>query len=73
MTYDVHFIAASSGQPPLMNVRDDRGIPVTELELPPSMSGPQEVDDELRKAGWLRTADWTTSDDGWIAQVEPGD
>lgn len=67
---NAHLVIASGGNPVVV-IRDDRGAPVTELELPSEVSEPTEADDQLRAAGWSRSADWTTADDGWIAPVVP--
>jgi hypothetical protein len=70
MANNAHFINASQGSPTIV-VRDDRGASVVELELPATMRDTAPVDDELRAAGWTRTAEWSTADDGWIAPVVP--
>jgi hypothetical protein len=69
MANNAHFINAP--QEPTIVIRDDRGASVVELELPVNVREPASVDDELRAAGWTRTAEWTTTDDGWIAPVVP--
>jgi hypothetical protein len=71
MANSAHFISAGTGRPPVITVRDDRGAPITELELPDTVFEPGQADDELRAAGWSRSADWATADDGWIAPVVP--
>lgn len=73
MAKDAHFVSASEGTSGRLTVRDDRGIPITELELPPSVTDPAGADEELRKAGWVRGADWAVVDDGWIAPVRNED
>ncbi|MGJ7908661.1 hypothetical protein ACOQFL_19515 [Actinopolyspora sp. H202] len=71
MANTAHFITATEDDNPVLTVRDDRGAEVTELELPPTVSEPTEADDELLAAGWSRSADWTTADDGYVAPVVP--
>lgn len=71
MVNSAHFISAGTGRGPVITVRDDRGAPITELELPASVSEPGQADTELRAAGWSRSADWAAADDGWIAPVVP--
>jgi hypothetical protein len=71
MANTAHFISAKSGQTPIITVRDDRGSPITEIELPNSISNPGESEETLRNAGWTRSADWTAADDGWVAPVVP--
>ncbi|SDO95388.1 hypothetical protein SAMN04487905_101232 [Actinopolyspora xinjiangensis] len=71
MANTAHFITTGDNGNPMVTVRDDRGAEVTELELPPTASEPQRVDDELLAAGWSRSADWTTASDGWVAPVVP--
>ena len=71
MANTAHFISAKSGQAPVITVRDDRGSPITEIELPESTSSPGETDETLRNAGWTRSADWSTADDGWVVPVVP--
>lgn len=69
---NAHFMTARSGGTPSLTVRDDRGTPMTELELPRSITDPAQAEDELRAAGWARSADWTEADDGWVAPVVSG-
>ncbi len=71
MANNAHFITAGTRRAPMITVRDDRGAPITELELPAAISEPGEADSELRAAGWSRSADWTTANDGWVAPVVP--
>ncbi|GAA2350282.1 hypothetical protein GCM10009854_30090 [Saccharopolyspora halophila] len=71
MTNTAHFISAKSGRTPVVTVRDDRGSPITEIELPESISSPGEAENTLRDAGWTRSADWSAADDGWVAPVVP--
>lgn len=69
MANNAHFIRSRTRGGPTIIVRDDRGSPITELELPASMSEPAQADDELLAAGWSRSADWSATDDGWFAPV----
>lgn len=69
MANNAHLINTSPGNPTI-EVRDDRGAPVVELELP-EQNSPEEIDEELRAAGWSRSAGWTTASDGWVAPVVP--
>ncbi|MFR9731771.1 hypothetical protein ACL03H_21285 [Saccharopolyspora sp. MS10] len=70
MAHNAHFIA-NTGSEPVIIVRDDRGTPVTKLELPVGETRPEQADAELGAAGWNREADWSTADDGWVAPVVP--
>lgn len=69
MANNAHFITANAGGGPVIIVRDDRGTPVTKLELPAEFSKPEQADDELSAAGWTRKADWSAADDGWVVPV----
>lgn len=71
MANTAHYISASATKAPVITVRDDRGAEIVELELPSSISDPGEAEGELREAGWTRSAEWTTTDDGWVAPVVP--
>lgn len=73
MANNAHFITAKGDAKPRVVVRDDRGAAITELELPESVTKPDEVDEELRAAGWSRSSSvqWTEADDGWVAPVVP--
>lgn len=73
MANNAHFITASGRANPRLVVRDDRGAAVTELELPQSITVPEQAEDELRAAGWTRSDSvaWTEADDGWVAPVMP--
>ncbi|CAM02556.1 hypothetical protein SACE_3281 [Saccharopolyspora erythraea NRRL 2338] len=53
----------------MVSVRDDRGAEVTELALPETVTTPDQAEEELRAAGWARSAQWSTTDDGWTAPV----
>ncbi len=68
MASNAHFINSAIGQPTLV-VRDDRGAPIVELELQNTVAETGQADEELRTAGWVRSAEWTTADDGWVAPV----
>lgn len=70
MANNAHFINTTPGTPTIV-VRDDRGASIVELELQNSVAESGQADDELRAAGWTRSADWTTADDGWVAPVVP--
>lgn len=73
MANNAHFITARGGKAPMLTVRDDRGSPIKELELPESITKPEEADEELRAAGWTRSGsvEWTEASDGWVAPVVP--
>ncbi len=68
MTNTAHMQNASAGAQPVIVVRDDRGATITELILPAGADATA-ADDELRAAGWARSAEWSTADDGWLAPV----
>lgn len=68
MTNTAHIQNASPGAQQVIIVRDDRGATITELILPTDADS-SAADDELRAAGWARSADWSTADDGWLAPV----
>ena len=68
MANNAHFINATNGHPTIV-VRDDRGASITELELQNAVAAEGQADDELQIAGWVRSADWTEADDGWVAPV----
>ncbi|QGK69590.1 hypothetical protein GIY23_08730 [Allosaccharopolyspora coralli] len=68
MTNTAHIQNASAGAQPVIVVRDDRGATITELVLPAGADS-SSADDELRAAGWSRSAAWSTADDGWLAPV----
>ena len=72
MANNAHFVTVSAGSPWLV-IRNDRGAPVTELELPTSVTEPAQADEHLRAAGWTRSAsaEWTKADDGWVVPVVP--
>lgn len=69
MANNAHF--KTSGTTPVVIVRDDRGSPITNLELPAGQHNPEHADEQLRAAGWTRSAAWTTADDGYLAPVVP--
>ena len=69
MANNAHF--KTSGTTPFVIVRDDRGSPITNRELPAGQHRPEHADEQLRAAGWTRSADWTTADDGYLAPVVP--
>lgn len=73
MANNAHFIVARQGGAPHLIVRDDRGTPVTVLELPDETTEPAQAEQHLRDAGWDRSsdADWAESDDGWVVPVLP--
>ncbi|MBB3663202.1 MULTISPECIES: hypothetical protein [Prauserella salsuginis group] len=73
MARTAHYRAADTDSAPAITVRDDRGIPVTELELQHDVDGPNDIDGELLAAGFNRSADWSKVDDGWVAPVVPAD
>lgn len=73
MARTAHYRAAGTDSAPMITVRDDRGIPDRELELPPAIENPNDADGELRAAGFSRSADWTQVDDGWVAPVVPAE
>lgn len=68
MAHNAHFFVTDAPTPTL-EVRDDRGAALTELELSPNTV--TDPDTELRAVGWSRSADWTTTSDGWTAPVVP--
>lgn len=68
MVHNAHFSVEGS-RIPTIKVRDDRGAAITELELPSNTI--TDPDAELRDAGWSRSADWSTTSDGWVAPVAP--
>lgn len=65
MVYQAHV----HREPARLLVLDDRGTPTTRLDLPGSPTGPDEADEPLSAAGWTRTAEWSTTQDGWQAPV----
>ena len=68
VNHNAHFAVA--GVPtPTLEVRDARGAAITELEI--AVNTVTDPDTELRAAGWSRSADWSTTRDGWIAPVVP--
>lgn len=69
MANTAHFRLGDEVAAPSVIVRDDRGAEIIELALPKTASEPLHADDELLAAGWNRSADWTTTDDGWVAPV----
>lgn len=69
MANNAHLINTTRGNPTI-EVRDDRGAPIIEVELP-EQNSPEQIDEELRAAGWSRSADWATASDGWVAPVVP--
>lgn len=69
MVNTAHFITAQAT--PSVIIRDDRGTPVTQLDLQESVARPEQAEPAMRDAGWARSADWTESDDGWVAPVVP--
>lgn len=69
MADTAHFRASRSGSGPAITVQDDRGHPIRVLDLPDSMTETSQADDELRAAGYTRSADWTETADGWTAPV----
>ncbi|GAA0514475.1 hypothetical protein A8924_3674 [Saccharopolyspora erythraea NRRL 2338] len=69
MVHNAHFMPARRGTEPMVSVRDDRGAEVTELALPETVTTPDQAEEELRAAGWARSAQWSTTDDGWTAPV----
>ncbi|MHA6800513.1 hypothetical protein [Bounagaea algeriensis] len=73
MANNAHFVTSQAGAHARVTVRDDRGAPVTELDLPAGVNEPTQADAELRAAGWTRRpdAEWTQADDGWVAPVVP--
>ncbi|MBA8825919.1 hypothetical protein FHX42_003285 [Saccharopolyspora lacisalsi] len=71
MANTAHYIAASAEHAPVITVRDDRGAEIVELQLPHSTTEPGQAEEELRAAGWTRSAEWTTANDGWVAPVMP--
>lgn len=56
---------------PNLQVRDDRGMPLTELALRPAVQRPEQVEPAMRDAGWVRSAGWRETTDGWLAAVTP--
>nr|WP_233628739.1 hypothetical protein [Saccharopolyspora sp. HNM0986] len=46
-------------------------MPVTELAVAGGAEVTEQADEELLAAGWTRSADWSTADDGWLAPVVP--
>lgn len=71
MANTAHYIQGGTDETDMLTVRDDRGAEVIELELPSSISEPSQAEEELRDAGWTPSAAWTSTDDGWVAPVEP--
>jgi len=69
MVDTAHFRSSSAGSGPRITVRDDRGNPGRVLDLPETITEPAQADDELAAAGFIRSADWTETDDGWAAPV----
>ncbi len=68
MANNAHFVNTGQGTPTIV-VRDDRGASIVELDLQNHVAETGQADDELKQAGWVRSADWTTADDGWVAPV----
>ncbi|GAB2752970.1 hypothetical protein GCM10027174_30320 [Salinifilum aidingensis] len=73
MANNAHFVTSGPGAYARVIIRDDRGAPVTELDLPEEVTEPTQADAELRAAGWTRRSDteWTQADDGWVVPVVP--
>lgn len=69
MTNTAHFTTPEDERIATLVVYDERGTPIVERELPSSVTEPEEVEDDLKAAGCVRTADWTDTDDGWTAPV----
>ena len=44
---------------------------LTELAVPGATAVTERADEELRDAGWTRSADWDTADEAWVAPVVP--
>ncbi|GAA1200747.1 hypothetical protein [Prauserella alba] len=73
MARTAHYRAADTDHASAITVRDDRGVPVTELELPQGGDNQHDIDGELLAAGFSRSADWAKVDDGWVAPVVPAE
>lgn len=71
MAYIAHFTPARGHDTATVSIRDDRGIPAIDLELPGDIAQPQQAGDALRTNGWKPTADWTSASDGWTVPVVP--
>jgi hypothetical protein len=71
MANNAHFVTSGAPRAPKVTVRDDRGVPVTEIPLPDNATEPAQADEQLNDAGWFRREDatWTESTDGWVAPV----
>jgi len=69
MVDTAHFRTSRSDGGPSITVRDDRGNPGRVLDLPETITELAQADGELRAAGFVRSADWTETDDGWTAPV----
>lgn len=72
MADNAHLVTSGDRDSPTLVVRDDRGSPIVEIDLPDSVSEPSQADDELRAAGWTRSGNvpWTEANDGWVVPVE---
>lgn len=79
MARTAHYRTVDADKLPMITVRDDRGIPLRELELQQAVDKhsdidkQSDIDGELLAAGFSRSADWTQVDDGWVAPVVPAD
>lgn len=73
MARTAHYRTVDADKLPMITVRDDRGIPLRELELQQAVDKHSDIDGELLAAGFSRSADWTQVDDGWVAPVVPAD
>lgn len=71
MAYTAHLPGHGAAPATELIIRDDRGIPALQHTLPESLDHPDDADDLLREHGWVATAAWTMTEQGWAAPVAP--
>lgn len=68
MAHSAHLVTTGATPYPMVTIRDDAGATVTEWPADPELEL-STIDGQLRSAGWARSDEWTTSDEGWTAPV----
>ncbi|GAA2364535.1 hypothetical protein GCM10009854_50140 [Saccharopolyspora halophila] len=68
MAHSAHLITNEASKAPIVTIRDEQGATITEWPSSAEL-GLDQTDGLLREAGWIRSGDWTTADDGWTAPV----
>lgn len=69
MVYTVHVPSGPAGPEAGITIRDDRGVPATQLAMPEPIDRPEAAEELLERAGWAPSAAWTGTDEGWTAPV----